>query len=107
MIKRRQFIAGLGIAAMWPLVAQAQQPAMPVIGFLGAQSADDSKKFTVPFLQSLKEAGFVEGQNIAVEYRWAENQFDRLPALAADLVRRRPPVPMRGETTVSGNLEYK
>ena len=63
---------------------------MPVIGFLSAQSADDDyKNFTVPFLQGLKETGYVEGQNVAVEYRWAENQFDRLPALAADLVRRR------------------
>jgi putative ABC transport system substrate-binding protein len=89
MIKRREFIAGLGSAAAWPLVARAQQPAVPVIGFLGAQSADDSTNFTVPFLQGLKEGGYVEGQNFAVEYRWAENQYDRLPALAADLVRRR------------------
>ena len=63
---------------------------MPVIGVLRAQSADDEyKNFTVPFLQGLKEAGYVEGQNVAVEYRYAENQIDRLPALAADLVRRR------------------
>jgi len=69
-------------------LARAQQPTLPVIGFLGAQSADDSKNITVPFLQGLKETGYVEGQNVAVEYRWAENQFDRLPALSADLVRR-------------------
>jgi putative tryptophan/tyrosine transport system substrate-binding protein len=63
---------------------------MPVIGYLGSQSADDDyKNFTIPFLQGLKEAGYAEGQNVAVEYRWAENQYDRLPALAADLVRRR------------------
>jgi putative ABC transport system substrate-binding protein len=68
----------------------AQQPAVPVIGYLGSQSADDDyKNFTIPFLQGLKEAGYVEGQNVAVEYRWAENQYDRLPGLAADLVRRR------------------
>jgi putative tryptophan/tyrosine transport system substrate-binding protein len=89
MIKRREFIAGLGGAAAWPIVARAQQPAMPVIGYLGSQSADDEKNFTVPFLQGLKETGYVEGHNVAVEYRWAENQYDRLPALAADLVRRR------------------
>jgi putative ABC transport system substrate-binding protein len=89
MIKRRQFIVGLGTAAAWPVVAGAQQPAMPVIGWLGQQSADGSKFLIVPFLQGLKQVGYVEGQNVAVEYRWAENQFDRLPGLAADLVRRR------------------
>jgi putative ABC transport system substrate-binding protein len=88
--RRREFIAGLGSAATWPLAARAQQVAMPVIGYLGSQSADDDyKNFTFPFLQGLKETGYVEGQNVAVEYRWAENQYDRLPALAADLVRRR------------------
>src|SRR5271168_2127700 len=87
---RREFIAGLGIAAAWPLAARAQQPAMPVVGFLSPQSADyDYKNFIVPFLQGLKETGYVEGRNVAVEYRHAENQLDRLPALAADLVRRR------------------
>ena len=69
---------------------QRQQPGMPVIGFLSGQSADDDyKNFTVPILQGLKEAGYVEGQNVAIEYRYAESQLDRLPALAADLVRRR------------------
>src|SRR5271167_3222620 len=90
-MRRREFIAGLGgSAAAWPLAAWAQQSPIPVIGYLGTQSADDdSKSFTVPFLQGLKETGYVEGQNVAIEYRWAENQNDRLPALAADLVRRR------------------
>jgi putative ABC transport system substrate-binding protein len=89
MIKRRDFIAGLGSAAAWPLAARAQQSALPVIGFLFSSSADDSKNFTVAFLQTLKESGYVEGQNLMVEYRYAENQLDRLPRLAADLVRRR------------------
>jgi putative ABC transport system substrate-binding protein len=90
MIRRREFIAGLGSAAGWPVVARAQQVAIPVVGFLSAQSAElDYKNVTIPFLQALKEAGFVDGQNLAVEYRFAENQIDRLPALAADLVRRR------------------
>src|ERR1700757_2183229 len=89
-MRRREFIAGLGSAAAWPAVVRAQQPAMPVVGFLSAQSAEvDYKDTTIPFLQGLNEAGYVEGRNVAVEYRYAENQLDRLPALAADLVHRR------------------
>jgi putative ABC transport system substrate-binding protein len=89
-VKRREFIAGLGGAAAWPLAARTQQAAVPVVGYLSAQSADDDyKNYTIAFLQVLKETGYVAGQNVAIEYRWAENQIDRLPALAADLVRRR------------------
>jgi putative tryptophan/tyrosine transport system substrate-binding protein len=84
------------------VVARAQRPAMPVIGYLGTLSADDDyKNVTVPFLQGLKETGFVEGQNVAVEYRWAENQPDRLPALAADLVRRRVAVIVSSGTSAA------
>jgi putative ABC transport system substrate-binding protein len=87
--RRREFIAGLGSAAAWPLTARARQAGMPVVGFLSAQSAElDYKNVTVPFLQGLKETGYLEGQNLAVEYRYAENRYDRLPVLAADLVRR-------------------
>jgi putative tryptophan/tyrosine transport system substrate-binding protein len=89
-MRRREFIAGLAASAALPLAARAQQRAVRVIGFLSNQSAaDDYKDLTVPFLQGLKETGYVEGQNVAVEYRYADNQVDRLPALAADLVRRR------------------
>ena len=95
-MKRRTFIAGLGSAAAWPVAAWAQQPAMPVIGFLSTGSADDSKNFTVAFLQSLKDSGYGQGQNVAIEYRWAENQPDRIPAFAADLVHRRVAVILTG-----------
>jgi hypothetical protein len=102
MIKRREFIAGIGSAAAWPVAARAQQPAVPVIGFLGSQSADlEYKLFTVPFLQGLKETGYVAGQNVVIEYRYAENQLDRVPALAADLVRRRVAVIIATGTTVA------
>ena len=100
-MRRRQFIAGLGSAAAWPVGARAQLPTMPVVGVLLTQSADDYKIEIAAFLQSLKEAGFVAGQNVAVEYRYAENQLDRLPALAADLVRRRVAVIVTAGTTAA------
>jgi putative ABC transport system substrate-binding protein len=89
MIKRREFIAGLGSVAAWPVVAQAQQGTLPVIGFVDAGSADASAGWVAAFRKGLGETGYVEGQNVIVEYRWLEGQSDRLPALMADLVRRR------------------
>jgi putative tryptophan/tyrosine transport system substrate-binding protein len=87
-VRRREFIAGLGGAVGWPLVARAQQSAMPVIGFLSGQSADTSAFLVDAFRQGLKETGYVEGRNLTIEFRWAENQINRLTALAADLVSR-------------------
>ena len=102
-MKRREFITGLGgTAATWPLAARAQEPAMPVIGFLSSYSSSDAfaQHFLAAFHQGLKQAGYVEGQNVTVEYRWAGNEYERLRALAVELVRRRVNVIATGSSSV-------
>jgi putative ABC transport system substrate-binding protein len=88
-VRRRDFITLLGGAATWPLTVRAQQPAIPVIGFLHPASKAAYEDMLAAFSQGLKETGYVEGQNVTIEYRWAEGRYDRLPAMAVELIDRR------------------
>src|ERR1700730_13419298 len=88
-MRRREFIAGMGAAAAWPLTASAQQPTMPVIGLLSSLAASDATLVMTAFGQGLNSSGYVEGSNVTIEYRWAAGQYEQLPAMAADLVGRK------------------
>jgi putative ABC transport system substrate-binding protein len=100
-LRRREFIAGLGGAAAWPLVASAQQPGLPVIGLLRLGRAGTAPEINAAFLEGLKEGGYIDGRNVAIQYRWAEGHYDRVPALVADLVQRPVKVIVAGGTSAA------
>src|SRR6516225_11674516 len=99
-MRRRDFIAGItGLSAAWPLAARAQQPAMPVIGYLSGATFEAMREYVAAFHRGLADGGFFEGRNVAIEYRWAEGDNERLPALATDLVRREVAIIVVGSST--------
>ncbi len=100
-MRRRDLIKAAGLAAAWPLLARAQQPAMPVVGFLSGRSLASDSDLVAVFRQALNEAGYVNGQNVAIEFRWADGQLDRLPELAAELIERKVAVIFAGASDVA------
>jgi putative tryptophan/tyrosine transport system substrate-binding protein len=100
-MRRREFMAGLAGAAAWPFVARAQQAPVPVVGYVSGWSESDAADYVASFRRGLAETGYVEGQNVAIEYRWAEGHFDRLPLLIAELVRRNVAAIVTANTTAS------